>query len=230
MNLTPYFEDLLRRINPAEETRLKNEWSAFANLELKEGYFAPTRTPASPTIEWKPILINDALERDTLMIYHQLYLISESLRIGSGELLNLRSNYGTGIIPSMFGAEVFMMPPNTDTLPATKPLPNGEASILEMLASGKVDFDKGFSGRVFSTAELYLELTQPYPELKEFTHYYNPDLQGPMSLCESLWGSDCFLAFYDGKYSNRLSFSDTYDDHGLNKVINNSKVIWDIWS
>jgi len=197
MNLNPYFEDLLKRINPDEEMRLKREWLAFANLKLNEGYFAPTRTPTPPTIEWPSILINDALQSDTLMIYQQLYLISEALRAHSGELLNLRSNYGTGIIPSMFGAEIFMMPPKTDTLPATKSMPAGKDSILEILASGKIDFDKGFSGRVFSTARLYLEMVQPYPELKEFLHYYNPDLQGPMSLCESLWGSACFMDFYD---------------------------------
>ena len=197
MDLKPYLEDLQRRINPDEEERLMHEWMAFADLKIKEGYFAPSRTPSLPTIEWKPILINDALNSDALMIYHQLYLISETLRAGGGEILSLRSNYGTGIIPGMFDAEVFMMPLTADTLPGTKSLHNGKDGIQAILASGKMDFSKGFAKRVFDTAQLYLDEFSVYPELKKHLYYYNPDLQGPLSLCEAMWGSDFYLEFYD---------------------------------
>jgi len=197
MNLKPFLDDLQRRINPADEARLMQAWMAFANLEMKDGFFAPTRTPAPPTIEWKPILINDALKSDTLMVYQQLYLISEMLRTGSGEILSLRSNYGTGIIPSMFDAEVFMMPLQSDTLPGIRTLANGKADIQKILASGKMDFNKGFAHKVFTTGEMYLESVAAYPELKQHIYGYNPDLQGPFSLCEIMWGSDMFMELYD---------------------------------
>jgi len=197
MNLAPFLDDLQRRIDPEGEARLMREWRAFANLELQEGFFAPTRTPAPPGIEWKPILINDALQSDTLMLYHQLYQISEMLRTGSGEILCLRSNYGTGIIPSMFDAEVFIMPAHTDTLPGIRTLTGGKADIQAIIASGNMDFTKGFASRVFTTGELYLESVRAYPELRDHVYYYNPDLQGPFSLCEVMWGSQCFMEFYD---------------------------------
>lgn len=197
MDLKPYLEDLQRRIDPAQEERLMADWVSFAQLEWKEEYFAPARAPAPPLIQWKPILINDALESDELMLYQQLYLISEMLRTGSGEVLCLRSNFGTGIIPGMYGAEVFIMPRDTDTLPGTRPLPGGKEDILAILAAGKTDFTRGFAGRVFTVAERYLEEMTSFPGLAPFLHYYNPDLQGPLSLCEAMWGSELYYEFYD---------------------------------
>jgi hypothetical protein len=45
-----------------------------------------------------------------MMIYQQLRGVSDILADGGGELLSVRPNYGTGIIPSMYGAEIFIMP------------------------------------------------------------------------------------------------------------------------
>lgn len=58
---------------------------------------------------------------------------------GKGNLLNVRANYGTGIIPSMFGAEVYYMDDELDTLPCTKVLSDGEEGVRRILESRKVD-------------------------------------------------------------------------------------------
>lgn len=40
----------------------------------------------------------------------------------------MRANYGTGILSSVFGAQVFEIPRHTNTLPATKPLGTEKAA------------------------------------------------------------------------------------------------------
>lgn len=40
----------------------------------------------------------------------------------------MRANYGTGILSSVFGAQVFEMPRHTNTLPTTKPLGTEKAA------------------------------------------------------------------------------------------------------
>ncbi len=196
MNLQVYLADLEERICAREETRLEQEWLDFADLKLSSGFFAPARQPKKPTADWQPILINDALADDELMIYQQLYYVSETLRSGTGEILSVRSNFGTGIIPTMLGAELFIMPKSTDTLPATRPLDQGKAAILQLAENNSPNFSQGLAGRAFAVAEKYLALVEKYPKVKRFIKYYNPDLQGPFSLCEAVWGSDIYLDLY----------------------------------
>ncbi|MDD6887984.1 MAG: uroporphyrinogen decarboxylase family protein [bacterium] len=199
MNLHPYFADLENRIDPADEERLESEWRAFADLKLTEGAFRTARTPRPAAIEWERVLINDALEDDDLMIYRELYSVHEKLESGSGELLSVRSNYGTGIIPTMLGAKLFLVPRENDTLPAPHPLENGQEDIERLLENGgrQPDFSNGLAGKTFRVAERYLELAARYPKVSRYVHYYNPDLQGPLALCEAMWGSDFYYAFYE---------------------------------
>lgn len=196
MDLNRYFADLEERIDADEEESLIKGWLDFADLKLKEGFFAARRRSRAPGIEWTHMPVNIALESDEGMVYQQLYGISETLRTGGGEVLCLRSNFGTGIIPSMFGAEIFMMPIKTDTLPGSRPLAGGKEAVAEIVASGRMDFSSNLAGRVFSVAEKYLEYAEKYPKVKKYIRYYNPDLQGPLSLCEAIWGSDFYLDFY----------------------------------
>ena len=52
-------------------------------------------------------------------------------------------------------------------------------------------------GFLIGVAERYLELAAGYPKVSRYVHYYNPDLQGPLALCEAIWGSDFYYAFYE---------------------------------
>lgn len=216
MDLVKYLTDLENRINPDDEERLAKSWEEFADLKFDGNhFFAPYRKPVPSTIEWEPVYINDAIEDDELMIYQQLHAASGFLGRGSGELLCIRSNYGTGIIPSMFDAEVFTMPRETDTLPCIKPFPDGKAAIQRIISKNQLNYNKGFANKVFSMAERYLEAVEQFPKVKKYVHYYNPDLQGPLALCEALWGSEFYIDFYDdGKLiENALDFfCDVYID------------------
>ena len=63
MNLTPWLEDIERRINPEEETAIYDAWKRFALGQQPEGvpFAPPCRTPVKTELEWKHININDAV-------------------------------------------------------------------------------------------------------------------------------------------------------------------------
>ncbi|MDR1650236.1 MAG: hypothetical protein LBR87_00450, partial [Synergistaceae bacterium] len=121
------FEDLEERIDPAEEDRLAGSWLDFAGLRRHEAFFAPARRAQCPSRrpeEWPDVKINDCWDDAGMMVYHQIKACSDTLNRAGGELLSVRPNYGTGIIPSMYGASVLMLPREADTLPGAQSLPD----------------------------------------------------------------------------------------------------------
>ena len=233
MELSVYLEDLQRRINPAKEDLLIDQWLSFAgtpaeaesrgsppgtpaeaesrgsppDCKLDEGYFAPSRPASPPAIDWPNVNINPCIDDIDLMIYRELKGVSDTLASGGGELLAVRPNYGTGIIPSMYGAEIFMMPDETNTLPCTRPLPGAMTAMKNILDRGtkryglnvwgKSVFYRGLAGRVFNFAERWAEVSAPYESVRRYVHIYNPDLQGPFPLADMLWGSDIYTDIFD---------------------------------
>jgi hypothetical protein len=197
LNLIPYLEDMERRINSSDEERLAGEWLCFADCKLREGYFAPSRPASASGITWPDVKINDCIDDLDMMIYQQLKEASGVLAEGGGEMLSVRPNYGTGIIPSMYGAEVFIMPEWTNTLPGAKTLPGAMADIKRIIDRREMDFSRALAGRVFAFASRWLELSSPYELVSRYVHIYNPDIQGPLPLVELLWGSDLYLDIFD---------------------------------
>ena len=109
----------------------------------------------------------------------------------------VRANYGTGILSSVFGAKVFVMDKEIDTLPTTKPLEGGHETVRRLIDEGLPDLDRGLGRKTFAMGEYYMELFDRYPKVREYVRVYHPDLQGPMDLCELLWGSSLFLDVID---------------------------------
>lgn len=201
MDIRPYLDDLERRIDPEQELRVEQEWLDFADGKCRKEFFQTSRTPSKPGLVWPHVMVNDALEDYDLMILQQLAMVSASLETGTGEMLCLRSNYGTGIIPTMFGAESFIMPYDVDTLPGSKPFANAKKDVMAIVDAGTIDFGKGLARKVFEMAERYHDLVKDYPRISRFVHYYDPDLQGPLPLIEATWGSDFFEDLYEDEDS-----------------------------
>ncbi|HON93001.1 MAG TPA: hypothetical protein PKZ07_15640 [Sedimentisphaerales bacterium] len=191
-------KDLERRIDPQVEEQLLGQWKAFADGRLEKGVFSPKRPKTSPPgCEWPHVLVNDALEDPQAMVVQQLEMCSKSLAEGSGALLAVRCNYGTAILPSLFGAEIFLMDREIDTLPACRPLEGGVDAVKRLLDRGVPDLEAGQGGLVFRMGEHFARLFQEYPNLSQSVHIYHPDLQGPMNVCEMLWGGSLYVDFYD---------------------------------
>lgn len=197
--IDPYLDDLEQRIQPEIEEQLFQEWTDFLDGGHRDNsVFAPRRPQSVPPgIAWPDININDALEDYELMALQQLKTCSEALTNGTGDILAVRCNYGTGIIPTMFGAELFVMPRDTNTLPTNRPLEGGADAMKALLDRDVPDIRNGLGGKVFEMAQCFQNMLRPYPKIQRYIHLYHPDTQGPMDICELLWGSSLFVALMD---------------------------------
>lgn len=188
--------DLEERIDEPQEERVLSEWKNFLEGRFKGDIFRVRRRESPARVAWPDININDAVEDFDLMFASQFSAISGSLTGGGGNVLNVRANYGTGILPSLFGCEFFAMPRQTNTLPAAKPLADIE-KIRRLADAGPADINGGLGGKVFEFAERYLEITRKFPKISKYVWLYHPDMQGPIDALEVVWGSEIFIAFYD---------------------------------
>jgi len=195
--LEKYLEDLEARIDEATETRLFGEWLDFTEGRFEGDLFCPARPrPAPSGVEWPKVPVNEALGDFDLMALQQFRGCSEALAKGNGELLCVRCNYGTSILPSLFGAELFVMDDEIDTLPTSWPL-GGIDRIRQVIDAGAPDLDQGLGGKVLEMGERFAAIMKEYPRVGKHVHLYHPDLQGPMDICEVLWGSGLFVDIID---------------------------------
>lgn len=198
MNLAPYLEDLEARIDDRVEDELLNQWIKFVNGEWPEEFFRPARPEKSPPkIDWPNITINEAIADHDKMILSQLASCSATLAAGTGKMLCVRSNYGTSILPSLFGVKLFFMDDRYNTLPTSYPIENGKEGIRELLKQGVPDLSRGLGAKTLEMGQRFVEVFAQYPKIKKHVHIYHPDLQGPMDVCEVIWGSQLFLDIMD---------------------------------
>lgn len=193
-----YLEDLESRICDETEEDLFEQWRGFVDHGTGSGLFEPKRKTCAPsTISWPAVAVNEALDSFGLMGLQQFETCSRSLASGDGGLLCIRANFGTGILPTILGARLYVMPSDTNTLPTALALEGGVKEIWRVVDRGVPDLANGLGGRVFETGQLFVSLLKDYPRLQRYVHIYHPDLQGPFDVCELLWGSSIFLALVD---------------------------------
>lgn len=131
MNITAYLDDLERRIDAAVEDQLWQEWHAFLDGGFHGDLFVPRRARQSPPgIAWPAISVNQALRDRDCMALQQLSACSQQLAGGGGGILNVRCNYGTPILPSLFGVKLCMMDEALNTLPCSYPLEGGHEALF----------------------------------------------------------------------------------------------------
>ncbi len=190
-------DDLEARIDPQAEDALLAAWRDFAEDRFRGAIFSPRRPqPAPPGVAWPRVAINAALEDFDQMALQQFGECSAQLAEASGAVLNVRPNYGTCIVPLLFGVEPFVMDAELETLPTSRPL-NDVAAIRRLVAAGVPDLSAGYSARVMEMGHRYSEIARQYPRIGRYVFIYHPDLQGPMDICEVVWGSAIFYAARD---------------------------------
>lgn len=190
--------DLEQRLDPAEETSLRQQWQAFSAGAFQGDLFSPRRTrPSPPGPVWPAhVPVNDALRDLDRMALQQYAECSRALAQRSGLLLNVRANYGTSIIPLLFGVRPFEMDDALDTLPTSWPL-NDTAAIERLVDAGPPPLDRGYFPLVLAMAHRYRAIAASHPCIGAHVAIYHPDLQGPMDIVEVLWGSSLFVALHD---------------------------------
>jgi len=196
--LERYLDDLEGRLDDAGEALHLDAWKRFWADGPAEGIFEPRRPYAAPSrLDWPVIPINDAVEaaEPDLQILRELKAASDLLARGSGGILNVRANYGTAILPSLFGSEVFMMERAMDTLPTVRPM--GAERALKLPEAGIPSLEKGFGRKVFDFTERYRSLMVGHPRVRRWVRPYHPDLQSALDATELLFGSELFLSVCD---------------------------------
>ncbi len=188
--------DLDQRIVPEVEADLRRQWTTFCDTGVPTSLFVPRRTreAAPPATTWPEVSINQAQVDPNAMLIHQLAGCSGTIQGTAGALLAVRCNYGVGILPSLFGAEIRLMPQEQGNLPTSVPM--GPERCRALLNRDRPDVREGLGASVLDTAEQFLELFAHHPNVGAHVALYHPDLQGPMDVLELLWGSDLFTAVY----------------------------------
>ena len=188
-------DDIEARIDPETEEDFAARWEDFLFDRFEGDIFSPHRKKlTAPGTELPNVHINDALADYEQMLVSQMAGVSAALNGHSN--LCVRANYGSAIMSSLFGAEIFIMPRETNTLPTTKGL-NSTEKIEELIQKGIPDLNTGFGRRVFEFGEICAELWRKYPKIGKYVTVYHPDTQGPLDIAELLWGCDMFYAMYD---------------------------------
>ena len=189
-------EDLERRLDPEVEEDLEGQWREFLFNRAKDEIFVPSRIRNTPAgVPLRVNNINDDIADLSSMLHSQLSGASSALARG-GDNVNIRANYGTGILSSVFGAELFIMPYKNNTLPTTRVV-GGIDKIRSIVEAGIPSLTNGLGQRVFDFGELCLDVFRKYPKVSRYLEVYHPDLQGPLDICELMWGTDMFYAMYD---------------------------------
>jgi hypothetical protein len=189
-------EDLERRIDPEVEDTLQSEWEAFTDGRFTGDIFSPRRAAKSAAVvDWPSVSVNRAQVDLDAMVLQQYGGCSGLLKGGGGALMNVRANYGTAIMPSLFGAELFVMDEDLNTLQTSKPL--GAEVMPGIVESGMPDLRGGLGSTVLAAGKRFAEIASQYPKIGRYVHIYHPDMQGPMDLCEMLWGSEMFMDLID---------------------------------
>jgi hypothetical protein len=189
-------QDIEERIDPDVEDDYNRQWEDFLNDKFTGDIFCPVRKKVNaPKVEHKKININDAIEDYDLMMLHQIQNVSGALNSPSLPL-NVRANYGTGILSSLFGLKIHIMPYEMNTLPTTVPY-NDRNKIKEITEAGAVDINAALGRTVYEMGEYFRETFSKYPKIAKYVDIYHPDIQGPLDVCELVWGSQIFYDLYD---------------------------------
>lgn len=198
MDIRPFLEDLESRLSPDVEEPLLRSWLDFADDRFHGDVFVPARMKAAPPkVAWpEKIFINDAIEDFDIMALAQYSGCSKALAKGTGDVIMVRCNYGTSILPSLFGVEMFMMDRELNTLPTSRPL-NDSAAIRRLVERGVPDLRLGLAPKVFEMAERFMQIGRTYPKIGKYIPIFHPDLQGAMDNCEIIWGSSIFMDLVD---------------------------------
>jgi hypothetical protein len=165
----------------------------FGLANVEQLPYVASDVKGAPDQNWPMYAYNDTFVDPEKMLLDQLRAPFLHNQLHDYHPLNVRSNYGTVILPSVFGLSYQL----TETsLPWVHHLEN-RAQVRALINRGVPDIKTGLGGRCFETAAYYRETLSAYPHLSKAVSIYHPDLQGPFDVAHLIWGPDIFYALYD---------------------------------
>ena len=166
---------------------------AYAFEEMEELPYLLVDVSSAPDQDWPIFEYNDTFVDREKMLLDQLRQPFLHHQLRDYHPINIRTNYGTVILPSVLGAGYQL----TETsLPWAHHRTDRDA-IRRIVDAGVPDLESGLGRACFDTAQYYMEMLAPYPKLSEAYWIYHPDLQGPFDVAHLLWGPDILYGLYD---------------------------------
>ena len=191
-----YLEDIESRIDVDQEEEILSFWNDWSHHRAGSSAL-PVHLRGIPSkLDWPSININDALVDDELMVIKEFGRVNHTLSRKGAFCLRVRANYGVANIATAFGAPLFVMPRETDTLPNVVKLgPEACAALLDKPLPDKLS---GNFQHVMRVGKLFKQIGERYPKIGKYVHCEQPDLQGPMDNLELIMGSSAvFYGLYD---------------------------------
>lgn len=207
--LKQILDELEEGIDPGRQEDIRSEYLKALNLEpvdkppLAFSYPPPSNLirGLGESLDKEPITNDNTMlnwvyspeERfydPTKMLINQLLVGFGSIffndRIGDQLPYTIRGNFGTGIVSSIFGANIRFTSGNP-------PWASGDESIDYYLDQDHLDLSRGMFGRVINRYEFYNDILSDYPDIKKILAIVLPDLQGPLDVAEQLTGGKLYL-------------------------------------
>ncbi len=145
--------------------------------------------------EFKPYPYAEAFDDPAKMMVNELLAgrasIWHAVDFGGDTPCCLRPNVGTGIVASLFGAEIRLTDNN---MPWVEPI--GVERIRRAVAEPMPDLQGGLMPQVIAQYAFFKAMLADYPKCREAFNITLPDLQGPFDTAAMLWGSEIFEALY----------------------------------
>ncbi|HPT76679.1 MAG TPA: hypothetical protein PLC16_08150 [Defluviitaleaceae bacterium] len=107
--------------------------------------------------------------------------------------LHIRSNYGVGIIPSLFGLPCKIIDNNMPWVEHVK----SRDEVKQIIQRGIPDLDNGLGRRIIETHNFYVEMLKNYPLCSQGIKISQPDMQGPFDIAHLMLGTDIFYLVYE---------------------------------
>lgn len=150
-----------------------------------------------PDAPFPPYPHREALDDPEKMLFNELVSafgasIVHRDQVGDDLPCTVRTNFGTGIVASLFGAHLEF---HGNDPPWVRPFAT-RADFAAALERDPLDFRQGWCPRVMERYECYRALLAPYPALGRIIRQVLPDLQGPLDTVELLRGSELYLDFH----------------------------------
>jgi len=202
VSLQSKVEDRLRRLLNHIETRLNiaDQKELYSRYVRALGFSEADRLPLALYIPWRdgssrPFPLREAYKDPAKMMVNELLCgftnLLHVVEVGSDNPLCIRPNLGVGIVASTFGAKMRFL---KDNMPWVNPL--GPERITEIIEGDLPPVDSGLVNNAVEMYEYFHETLSRYPNCQKAILITLPDLQGPFSTAELLWGPKIYTALY----------------------------------
>jgi len=127
------------------------------------------------------------------LLYNELMTCVEAVVAADDSILSIRSDFGVGTVPSLFGAKDIITDDNTKPWVTHFSIDD----IKSVLDKGMPDLENGYGKKVHDVYCYYNEVLDSYPKCKKHIHLCHPDFQGPFDIAHLLMGPAIFYEIYD---------------------------------